>query len=91
MQGFAIIGVGSLGMYNEIMFIINCILDVVSHFDKIFYNDDAAAVRVGSADLFIFCIIRLLLKCVIFYCSLFKFGKAPRLSYLFLAQDHQRH
>ena len=67
----AIIGVGGLCMYNQVVFIIYRILCIVGYFSNTFYNDDAAGVRIISADLLICCSIQLVLKGVVFDGSFF--------------------
>src|SRR5450432_2589813 len=52
-QGLAIIGIGSLSMNNQVMFIIYRILCVVGYFHNIFYDDNATAIGIGSAYLLI--------------------------------------
>ena len=53
----AIIAVCSLGVYDEVAFIINNVLGVVSHFYNSFGNKDATAIGIRGADLFIICVV----------------------------------
>ena len=53
MQSLAIIGIGSLRMYYQVMFAVYCILYIIGYFYNVLYNDDTAAVGIGGADLFI--------------------------------------
>ena len=71
LQSLAIVAVGSLGMYNKIVFIVNCILYVVSHFYNTFYYQYAAAVCVGGAYLAVGAGIKGLLYVIVFYAALF--------------------
>jgi len=47
----------SLGVYDEVVFIINNVLGVVSNFYNSFGNKNAAAVGIRGANLFIICVV----------------------------------
>ena len=54
-EGLAIVGIGGLGLYHQVVFIVYRILYIVGYFNNTFCNQYAAAVGVGSADLFVGC------------------------------------
>jgi hypothetical protein len=58
-------------MYDQVMLIVYCILCIIGYFHNIFYNDDAAAVGVVGADLFVGGVIELLLQRIVFYGAFF--------------------
>ena len=45
-------------VYNHVVFVIYCIPRIVGYFHNVFYNDDAAAVQIIGADLFVCGIIK---------------------------------
>ena len=45
-------------MNYKVMLVIYYILSVISYLYDVFYNQDAAAVRIGGADLVVCCVIQ---------------------------------
>jgi len=57
MQCVAIVDISGLGMHDQVMLVVYRILYIVSYFYNAFGNEDAAAIGIGGAYLFIRCCI----------------------------------